>query len=625
MASDWAIDVDGVFQNFNDDLDFLITTSFGTGMPAFTNNLSSLALQPGSIFENQKINQRSLRLQGSIIAEGGEGKSDVHDKRQALIKAVMAYPELINQSVELKTLRYSGATVTKDIQVIFDGGLEDEPIGAGGSGWSQEDITIRFIAPDPLFYATSETTVALDSNDSGTMRLVMGRFDNQWNRMGPPNSSGTYTSVEAITEDDTYVYFGGNFTNFDNIGAADQIVRWHKANETWSALSSLNGTVDDLTMLPNGNLVASGLFTNASGDAQADYLAQWNGSSWSDIGDHGSGASILGSTYVDVDLDGNLWYVGNFTNLDGIVNADRAAYWDGSNWNAASTGPTLTPQCIAIHPITGDVYVSRTTGTSIEYWNGASWQSITPPFAGVHTMVFSEDGTLYAGGSATPWLSSYNGTSWSDFSDLSDDIRALAFDKFGNLYAGGDDGAFTSLLSTSKIGLWNGSEWTRPDIELPVSTYSVNQVLANDNGDLWLGTTIGNGTVEYAGKTTVAYNGTWVSYPYIEMDRSGGTSANILWIRNELTGATIYGNYPIADGETITFELRTQKGVSITSDFHGDIQGQFSSKSDLGQFYLSPQNSAGSNDNDITVFVDSVGSPTITTNLKYKAAYISLD
>jgi hypothetical protein len=33
MPSFWEIEIDGAFSDFNDDLDFLVTQSFGTGMP----------------------------------------------------------------------------------------------------------------------------------------------------------------------------------------------------------------------------------------------------------------------------------------------------------------------------------------------------------------------------------------------------------------------------------------------------------------------------------------------------------------------------------------------------------------------------------------------------------------
>jgi hypothetical protein len=614
MASHWKIDVDGVLKDFNDNLDFAVTTSFGTGIPQFNNLVDELPLQDGSIFQKQKVKHRSFGLQGSIVAEGGETRSDVHAKRQAIIKAVMAYPELISDKTTPRTLRYTGGAVDKEIQAYYDGGLSD----GLPQGWTEVDTTIRFIAPDPIFYATSETTTALDSNDSATFRLVAGRNNNQWSNLGGVSASGTYDNVRAIAEDDTYIYIGGDFENFNNIANADHIVRWNKSTETFSAMGTgMNQRVWSMVVSPDGTLYAGGSFTTAGGTS-ANRIASWNGSSWSALG------SGLTNTPVAMAFgtDGRL-YVGEGSYTSGLRT------WNGSSWGTLS-GLNNDVEAIAIDPNNGYIYVSgdatllsADSGSTGAYYDGSAWNSMgeIDGASSANVMRVGIDGTVYAGGGS--FVKSWNGTSWTDLGTVDDAIWGMDVDEFGDVWAGGTNNPFGSLGGEA-LGVWNGSKWTFPDISIPSSSSAiVYEIFASNNG-VYIGfDTEGTGT--YGGKTTISYGGTWPAYPYIEIDRSGGTSATIKSIRNETTGAIIYCSYDLADGEKLTFEFRAQEGIGVTSDYFGSVPNAILSNSDTGNFYLTPQNASGNNDNIITVFVDTAGSPTITSNIKYKVAYISLD
>ena len=633
MASDWSIDVDGVFKDFNTDLDFLITTSFGTGLPPFINNLSSLALQPGSIFENQKVGQRSLRLQGSIVAEGSDDKTDVHDKRQALIKAIMAYPELINQPVELKTLRYSGATVTKDIQVIFDGGLEDEP----PIGWSQEDITIRFIAPDPLFYATSETTTALDVEDSATFETISAKIDGVWDNLGPPNASGNYTSVLAIASDDTYIYIGGQFTNFDNIANADYIARYHKTNQTWSALGTgANNNVNALLVDSNGDLWAGGQFTSMGGVGSTNRIARWNGSSWNAVGSGLNGYTVTG---IIQHPDNNI-YVSSIHD----VSSHAVRKWNGSSWSTLGGNANDAIRDIAFTVGNGYIYVTgdfssinSVAAAEIAYWDGSAWNAMGSGLGGSsgRSLAVSDDGLVYVGGVFTTAggntdcnrVAVWNGTTFNALGagvdTTSGQVNDVVISPKNEIYALGSYPGIGGDSNLAYAAKWNGSEWTRLDIDL---TNDENFVAHwDDENDLYIGHSL-EGSTTYAGNTTIAYGGTWVTYPYITISRANdGTSAKLIKITNTLTGSILNFDYDLAKGEEITIQLNPQEGIGVISDILGNRPDAIQANSNSGDFYLTPKNASGSNDNIITVFMELVGSPTITANINYKTAYISLD
>ena len=121
----------------------------------------------------------------------------------------------------------------------------------------------------------------------------------------------------------------------------------------------------------------------------------------------------------------------------------------------------------------------------------------------------------------------------------------------------------------------------------------------------------------------MTYNGTAKAYPTIKIRRSGGTSATVGTLANQITGAALYLSYALQDGEELT--IVTQPGEqSITSSFAGNVYADLGPSSDLGQFYLQPGVTA-SLDNTITAWVDAAGSPTITYYMYWRDTYLSQD
>src|SRR4030095_8157977 len=95
---------------------------------------------------------------------------------------------------------------------------------------------------------------------------------------------------------------GGEFT-IAGTALANRIAACDPVTGAWSALGSgMNGSfVYALATLPNGDLVAGGHLTTAGG-VSANYIARWNGTSWSALGSGTNGNVYALTTLPNGDL-----------------------------------------------------------------------------------------------------------------------------------------------------------------------------------------------------------------------------------------------------------------------------------------------------------------------------------
>ena len=103
-----------------------------------------------------------------------------------------------------------------------------------------------------------------------------------WSALGTGVSGGTFPVVYSIAVSGTDVYAGGNFITAGGVSAND-IAKWNGTG--WSALgtgiSGFSSLSDVRALAVSGtDVYASGDFTTAGG-VSANYIAKWNGTSWS--------------------------------------------------------------------------------------------------------------------------------------------------------------------------------------------------------------------------------------------------------------------------------------------------------------------------------------------------------
>lgn len=296
-----------------DDYDICTGQISGLGMPPLRHNVRNMALQPGALMDNVKVLPRVMTL-SQVIQEVG-GRTALHAVRKNIINAIK------NDAVAALmpyTFQYNAFTVPTDLraQAIRCEAYYDSGLGGRWEDKGREKYGLRMIAYDPLWYEVGESAQALDTNDNEIFRIIAGRLRStgQWDALGPPTTAtATYLNIYALAEDDTYLYVGGEFLNFNDIANADHVVRYNKQTGAWSSLGTgMNNVVRALVVGPDGTLYAGGLFTSAGG-VVTQRIAQWNGVVWSPVG-----AGFNGSVYAfAIGLDGTLYAGGAFTDLSG--------------------------------------------------------------------------------------------------------------------------------------------------------------------------------------------------------------------------------------------------------------------------------------------------------------------
>jgi hypothetical protein len=167
----------------------------------------------------------------------------------------------------------------------------------------------------------------------------------------------------------------------------------------WDGLGSsgaINGGVRGMAVSGNDVYVIGG-FTDAGGIPEADYVAKWDGASWSALGDNGTGnGSFPGYIYAiaisgtDVFVGGEFEYINNHGN---IINYGAVAKWDGTNWSAV--GNLRIGYFGSNDPVVRTIVVSDTNvyvggkfydlysngvviadGIGLIKWDGAQWSAV---------------------------------------------------------------------------------------------------------------------------------------------------------------------------------------------------------------------------------------------------------
>jgi hypothetical protein len=180
----------------------------------------------------------------------------------------------------------------------------------------------------------------------------------KWNGLGDNGVGGgpIWGRVYALAVSGSNVYAGGQFYDVKNNGVvlnnADYVAKFN--GTTWSALGqdgagngSLKNTVYALAVI-GSNVYVGGMFSDVNDNGTvlntADNIARWNGSNWSSLSHNGANNGALDSSVEALVASGTTLYVGgSFTDVYNsgveIPEADYIAQWDTltNTWSAVGS------------------------------------------------------------------------------------------------------------------------------------------------------------------------------------------------------------------------------------------------------------------------------------------------
>ncbi len=178
-----------------------------------------------------------------------------------------------------------------------------------------------------------------DANATYPVRIDPTFSDANWVSLGAfPGANGNVSA--AAVDDSGNLYIGGGFPQAGGL-TVNYVARWN--GSSWSAVGpGLNSTVNALAV-SEGTLYAGGAFTTAGGSA-ANYIAQWDGTNWSALGS-GLGGSSPSVSALAVS-GGTLYAGGDFTTPGTNVSAYTAEAILGSAiQNIGVAGGMATMSC----------------------------------------------------------------------------------------------------------------------------------------------------------------------------------------------------------------------------------------------------------------------------------------
>jgi hypothetical protein len=229
----------------------------------------------------------------------------------------------------------------------------------------------------------------------------------------------------------------------------------------WNALGSMPLSSDVLAIAISGaDVYAGGIFLNAGGDANGDYVAKWNGASWSALVTPGS-PPLGGPVFALAVSGGDVYAGGGFNDAGGNANADKIAKFSGGEWSALGTTP-LNGIVQAIAVSGGDVYAGGyftdaggdANADYIAKFSSGVWSALgTTPIsstAGVSVSAIAisiGNGDVFAGGGFSDaggdpnadYIAVFSGGAWKALggTPLNGYVRTIAL--LGkSVYAGGD-------------------------------------------------------------------------------------------------------------------------------------------------------------------------------------------
>ena len=476
-----------------------------------------------------------VAMAGLLLTTIPAGVTAAPTPEVASLESISVTPELAPDGTFLSAA--PGVIDTSRWQLVSDLAAGEPPrlapAGTTAAAVFNNNISGIAIIGSDLFVGGSFTDVAGIPEADG-----VARWDGtEWHALGSDGAGdGAFCCVHAIAVFGTTLVVGGGFTVVGHGAPSNYVAAWN--GSSWSALgstSALNAYVSAFGV-QGADLIVGGGFTNAGGVAEADWIARWNGTAWSALGSNGSGNGALNADVYAIAVSGsNVYAGGDFTDAAGFAEADRIALFNGSTWSALGSNGAgdgaLNSSVYAIVPSGSNIYAGgeftnagSATGDFIALFNGSTWTAL------------GSDGS---GGGA-----------------LNDLVFALALSPEG-IFVGGRFINAAANVNADYLAFWNGSSWSdvgsvggNPALNSDVSALKVNGT------DLIVG-----GYFTSAGSNTDAYKlANWDGTEWTAFVSPGRPDGRIRKGTGSFIGNDIYN----ADGTNQTRQGAKPRGESIT-------------------------------------------------------------
>jgi trimeric autotransporter adhesin len=272
----------------------------------------------------------------------------------------------------------------------------------------------------------------------------------RWNgsNWSPLGSGMSNSDVYALASYGGHLYAAGYFDLAGGVSGTAKLARWNGSQ--WQAIDAQlelwSNQLWDLATFDDGNgeaLYIAGNFADIGGVTGANFIARWDGSSYSALGAPiaGNVPLIIFSAHVWDDGNGPALYVGGrFTSIDGVP-ASRIAKWNGSNWSSLGAGVTGA----GVAPSIMDMVAFDDGNGEALYVGGQAF--------------------TFAGGQPANRIARWNGSEWSAVGDGFADGIVWNLEVFDDGSGGGPAlyafGTFTMSGSTplGRVARWNGASW----------------------------------------------------------------------------------------------------------------------------------------------------------------------
>lgn len=264
-----------------------------------------------------------------------------------------------------------------------------------------------------------------------------------------------------------------------------------------------NSSVTSMVVV-NGILYVIGNFT-IIGNTNANYIASWNGSTWSALG---SGLSAMASSII-TDGIGNLYIGGDFT-IAGGISANRIVKYNIATgvWSSLGTGVAsgtvlyLAFSNNTLYIAGSFTSINSVTVKNIARWDGTTWYAMATENNTYYGIVTNSTGLLYIvgafsliNGAIANNIAIWNGTQMTPLKGInyygaSDQIRAVAIDNNDNIYIGGvftkcgDIASGNTVSITGHLAKWNGTTFST--LGVGVNTSFITCMACDNIGNLYI-------------------------------------------------------------------------------------------------------------------------------------------